>query len=579
MIILSSFHAYASAPVLAQSPSFVRQEIVDSPDDWVFWTGSASSSLPNKTQLTTHNGNVISVDKATNSSECRANDANDNDNAFLPDIQSVSYISDGKKLNATVWLTSPFEEPPLNDTIDIFQEELKITISKTNWTLTEYTDINLAQLIKPSLGTEIEQNETSLAGNKAHRVVYNDRIGENEVKIMQTWTIVGDKAYDIAFYALPDTYEKYLPRIEEMINTFEVVFPGIDVPTENQSDLRSNSPIYEGSEIKISYPIDWVKEETKNKDITTIIFRSPFEDKRLEKPSWHEITFTMAIDIDSVHDAGTDYRIIFSRIPHNIWTGNWTRQVQEVSAYDNTRILEEYNHTSFIDKSDPSHILFSFDLSKANSPKQYKAVFYATNYFVKDHLFCTLVDTTNWVIIPPPDFRMVADPSSLSLRPGEERNVRLELNGDTNLESEAIITPPNSYAEDIDVTVSPIKTSISPSASGSSTLHIKVLDGAVVKPYTFPVSANISFPTSITNRGGETFSNNRSVSITETSNVTLTVLPPYTFQEQLANFTKDWITPVSGLWTFLAGVGVVVAPWFVDLYRKKRKRNSANTLS
>jgi hypothetical protein len=577
MIIISSFQAYVSTPVLAQSPSFVRQEIVDLPDDWVFWMGSSSSSLPNKTQLTNHDGNVVSVDKATKSSECGMGDDNDNDITFLPDIQSVSYISDGKKLNATVWLTSPFEEPPLNDTIDIFQEELKITISKTNRTLAEYTDINLAQFLDPSLGTEIQQNETELAGNKAHMVVYSDRIGENDVKIMQTWTVIGDKAYDIAYYALPDTYEKYLPRIEEMINTFGVVLPASDVPAKNQSDIMSNSLNYEGSGIKISYPLDWVKEESKNNDVTTIIFRSPFEDKRLEKPSWHEITFTMAIDIDSVHDVGTDYRVIFSRIPHNVWTGNWTRQVQEVSAYDNTRILEEYNHTGFFDKTDPSHILFSFDLSNANSPKQYKAVFYATGYYVKNHLFCTLIDTTNWVIIPPPDFRMAAESSSLLLRPGEEKNVRLDLRGDSDLESEAIITPHNSYTKDIDVSVSPDKTSISPSTPGSSTLHIKALDGAVAKPYTFPVSANISFPTSITNRGGETFSNNRSVSITETSNVTLTVLPPYTFQQHLANFTKDWVTPVSGLWTFLAGVGVVVAPWILGMYRKKRKRNTADT--
>jgi hypothetical protein len=91
------------------------------------------------------------------------------------------------------------------------------------------------------------------------------------------------------------------------------------------------------------------------------------------------------------------------------------------------------------------------------------------------------------------------------------------------------------------------------------------------------VIANISFPTSITNRGGETFSNNRSVSIVESSNLTLTVLPPYTTQEHLTNFTNAWITPVSGIWTFLAGVGAVVAPVIIALYRKKRKRNSVDS--
>jgi hypothetical protein len=573
MIISLSWHVGIVTTVQGESPSFVRQEIIDSSGDWIFWKGS-SSSPSNKTQLNTHEGNIVEVEKADNPSECEI--GKDGNYIPPPDIQSVSYISDGKKLNATVWLTSPFEEPPLNDTIDIFQEEIKIMISPTNGTLREYTDVNLARLLDP-FETEIQENATTLSGNQAYSVVYNDRIGNNEVKVMQTWTVIGNKAYDIVYTALPTKFEEYLPKIQELIDTFEIESPTANSSVKGQSKMIGNSLKYESSGININYPLDWVKEETKNNDVTTIIFRSPFEDTELERPSWHEITFTMAIDIDSVHDAGTDYRVIYSRIPDNMWTGNWARQVREISAYDKTRILEEYNHTYFYDKRDPSHILFSFDLDDANSPKQYKAVFYVTDYFVKDHVFCTLTDTTNWVIIPPPDFSMSSEPSSVLLRPGEEKNLKLEIKGNTDLESEAAVIPRNSYTDEIQVSVSPNKTSVSPSASGSSTLHLKVLDGAEAKPYTFPVIANISFPTSITNRGGETFSNNRSVSIVESSNLTLTVLPPYTTQEHLTNFTNAWITPVSGIWTFLAGVGAVVAPVIIALYRKKRKRNSVDS--
>jgi hypothetical protein len=95
----------------------------------------------------------------------------------------------------------------------------------------------------------------------------------------------------------------------------------------------------------------------------------------------------MAIDVDSVHDAGTDYRVIYSRIPHNSWTGNWSGQLQEISVYDKIKVLEEHNnYPNFTDKEEP-YILFSFDLNKINSPQQYKAVLYITVYFVKDHRF------------------------------------------------------------------------------------------------------------------------------------------------------------------------------------------------
>ena len=42
----------------------------------------------------------------------------------------------------------------------------------------------------------------------------------------------------------------------------------------------------------------------------------------------------MAVDLNSVYDSGTDYRIIFTRMPHGSWTGNWTRLAEEVSAHD-----------------------------------------------------------------------------------------------------------------------------------------------------------------------------------------------------------------------------------------------------
>jgi hypothetical protein len=44
------------------------------------------------------------------------------------------------------------------------------------------------------------------------------------------------------------------------------------------------------------------------------------------------------------------------------------------------------------------------------------------------------------------------------------------------------------------------------------------------------------------------------------SYLTMTVLPPPTIPQQLNTFVKDWISPISGLWTFLAGIAVIVGP-------------------
>jgi hypothetical protein len=565
--------------VFAQSPSFVRQEIIDDSSDWLFWKGASS----NKIQLNTHDGNMVEVDRADDSSECGIDE-----NFVAPDIQSVSYVSDGKNLTATVWLTSRFEEPPLNYTIDTFQEELMVTISNTNLTLEEYTVQNMARLPLFSPGFTIEENSTMLSGNRAHEISYTNTTSQGEARITRMWTIDEGKAYEITYSALPSTYNQYLPTVQEMIDTFAAVSSSFSPssPSIETSLNRSNSNIskgfllYETPEIRIHYPPDWQYEEQTNsndEEARTVHFRSPFEDSEFDIPSWREITFTMAIDIDSVLDAGTDYRVIYSRVPSNSWTGYWTKQVREISAYDKIRVVEENkNYTDFYNKQDDSsHILFSFDLSKINLPERYKAAFYITDYFVKGHQFCTLIDTTNWVIIPPPEFTISANPSSVVLRPGEEQNIQLQVKGNTDLQSEAVLTADDSNdpSNDIKVNFFPSnKTSIPPSGSGSYSLNIRTNETAEPRSYTFPIIANISFPTAITNRGGETFNNNKSVSIIESSNLTLTVLPPYTTPELLSNFTEAWITPISGIWTFIAGVGTVVAPLLLYLYRKRKKK-------
>jgi hypothetical protein len=93
--------------------------------------------------------------------------------------------------------------------------------------------------------------------------------------------------------------------------------------------------------------------------------------------------------------------------------------------------------------------------------------------------------------------------------------------------------------------------------------------------HSFPLIANISFPASITNRGGETFNNTQSVNIIESSNVTLTVLPPYTSQEVVSNLAQT-LAPLNTLTSFIVGVGSAVTPILFYMYRKRKKNEQKN---
>jgi hypothetical protein len=123
VLTMSTNQYFLASNTFAISPSFVRQEIVAAPNDWMLWKGSSNTSV-----ITTHDGHSIQVDNAKNISECKIG------NKFVsPSIGSVSYISNGTILNATVWLNSNFQEAPLKDTIDIYPKQ---NLPKTSSPLT-----------------------------------------------------------------------------------------------------------------------------------------------------------------------------------------------------------------------------------------------------------------------------------------------------------------------------------------------------------------------------------------------------------------------------------------------------------
>lgn len=579
----------------SSSPSFVRQEVIYNPQDWRLWkenSGSYSTS-----PVYTHAGYVVQIPNAKDISQCKRSDTNDK--FITPGIDSVSYISNGRFLNSTIWLASPFVESPLNDTLDVYQKQLEIEISNLTShdnTLQKYTTVKMAELFNPLETTIEQQSNFTIAGNPAHKVVYNTTTSSMGQKVpplkkMEVWTIKNTKVYDITYSASSSRYNDYLPTIQKMLDSFRIgsTKPVIATTISKQYKTDIDFLTYQRYGIKVDYPAHWQKEEyvhsnnndnsTNNANDKTIIikFLSPFEDQSSPlQPSYHEVTFTMAIDVaSSVNDQGTGYRVKISRIPHNVPTGTWTKQILEVSAHDKTRVLEEdRNYTSFYDKSGQQqpYIMFSFDLAKINYPQQYKVLFYITDYFVLRHIFCRLVDTTNWIIIPPPEFTLSTNPNAVVLRPGEEKDVGVVVKGNTNLPSQVFLNATNNNGRSIELNFIPDKTSIPPLSTGTSTLHIRVLKNANATSYTLPISANISFPTTIRNKFGENFSNSRSESLLQLSNLTLTVQPPYTIQEQLNNFVNSWITPVNGLWSFLAGVAAVVTPLVIRRKQKAKQK-------
>jgi len=97
--------------------------------------------------------------------------------------------------------------------IGIATQELRPQVAK----LDQYTT-NQLNAIKRVNATGLESQETKIAGNPAHNAVFTI----NGTKVMQIWTLKGDKAYIVAFQAKPNEYATNLATFQKLADSVEI---------------------------------------------------------------------------------------------------------------------------------------------------------------------------------------------------------------------------------------------------------------------------------------------------------------------------------------------------------------------
>ena len=86
-----------------------------------------------------------------------------------------------------------------------------------------------------------------------------------------------------------------------------------------------------------------------------------------------------------------------------------------------------------------------------------------------------MVDSTNWLPSPPPEFNIIVSPSSIFMRPGESKDIAVTISGNTELQSNGKLNINNSNKiKDANVKFLSDETVISSFANGSSFLHIDI---------------------------------------------------------------------------------------------------------
>jgi hypothetical protein len=208
-------------------------------------------------------------------------------------------------------------------------------------------------------------------------------------------------------------------------------------------------------------------------------------------------------------------------------------------------------------------ILLSIGLNSIPFSEKYKVIFYAE---ARDGT-SLLTDFTKSIAIPSVQLAVSTSPTSVELRNGEETTVEVKVNSTLGYEPTIYFYTINETSDvDFDFKYDTLR--IPSHGEAITPLTINSSDGALTGPRTFFILINSSFP-------ADTLFDLPIISkpdLVAKSSFLITVLPPLTLQEHLNNFVKSWLTPITGIWTFLAGVATVITPVVIRIYSNRKKK-------
>ena len=107
------------------------------------------------------------------------------------------------------------------ETVNIAMENLP---PEENITLDAYSTIQISDLTQSATNFDLkESTPTILAGIPAYKIVYSEILQQAPLQVMQVWAIKDNKAYVLTYIAEAPKYSTYLPVVQKMIDSFEII--------------------------------------------------------------------------------------------------------------------------------------------------------------------------------------------------------------------------------------------------------------------------------------------------------------------------------------------------------------------
>jgi hypothetical protein len=273
----------------------------------------------------------------------------------------------------------------------------------------------------------------------------------------------------------------------------------------------------------------------------------------------------MSIDVPSVYNALTDFEAKTGWWD-TIYNQTWFRRVQEISSQGTPRTLEVNINFKNAFEMGKNYVYIPLNLATINSPSQYLMIFGTEARFIENGLLCELIQFTNQVSSPPPEFSIIPSSNSSSLGPGEEKTIEVKVQSHSNIPSTVSLYTNSSTPMLQEATFSPPVINIPPSGWATAELAIKSKWDVALKPAsiteTIPIIAKISFP-----QKGNFFifntnmmiSSPAAVSTTASSGLAITLL---NFSDYMIHLLTSLSSPINVLIPLAGLVGGSIA-WFL----------------
>jgi hypothetical protein len=212
--------------------------------------------------VSTYGNENIVYEIAKNVTECQINDIGSIMKYPLPGIDSVSYISDGKQLNTTLWLSDPIEDPSIKKIINYFQTpDLTVNVIYTNNSLINYTN-QIISNIQFLYGNPIIYNTTSSwLDVNVSGIDYSISSGE---KVSKSVFKKDNRVFIITYRAPIELFNDYLiaiNRISQSIINSTLI--------DNNNSSQKNDKLYSNnsSNDKKNDPVIMWFDDTKDQQI------------------------------------------------------------------------------------------------------------------------------------------------------------------------------------------------------------------------------------------------------------------------------------------------------------------------